>query len=90
MACSRDGVYVFFFKITNVDSGSDMYFKFMLNGSEKITNLVYGRTNPYRSSSNSVVLQLTHGNQVWIEMSTGGTHYATGAGGDQSFSGCLL
>ncbi|XP_078319032.1 complement C1q tumor necrosis factor-related protein 3-like [Crassostrea virginica] len=85
----RDGVYVFFCKITGRDNPSSMYFEFILNGSAKTMNLVYGGSaHPYRTSSNSIVLQLTHGDRVWIKMSTGGNHYS--AGGDLSFSGYLL
>ncbi|XP_078333564.1 uncharacterized protein LOC111101200 isoform X1 [Crassostrea virginica] len=87
----RDGVYVFFCKITSRVNSSDMYFEFTLNGSAKTRNLVLGRSaNPYRTSSNSIVLQLTHGDRVWIKMGTGGKHYSAWAGGDQSFSGYLL
>ena len=87
----RDGVYVFFCKITGSDNSGNMYFEFFLNGSAKTQNLVYGRnTNPYRTSSNSIVLQLTHGDKVWIQMYYGGKHFSTGAGGGQSFSGYLL
>nr|XP_022290582.1 uncharacterized protein LOC111102222 [Crassostrea virginica] len=87
----RDGVYVFFCKITGRDNSGDIRFEFILNGSAKTHNLVYGRsTHPYRTSSNSIVLQLTHGDRVWIKMSEGGKHYNYGAGGDQSFSGYLL
>ncbi|XP_078319056.1 complement C1q tumor necrosis factor-related protein 3-like [Crassostrea virginica] len=87
----RDGVYVFFCKITSYSDPSDMYYEFILNGSAKTQNLVYGRTaNPYRTSSNSIVLQLTHGDRVWIKMYQGGKHWSSGAGGDQTFSGYLL
>ena len=87
----RDGVYVFFCKITGRDNTSDMYFEFILNGSAQTRNLVYGRSaNPYRTSSNSIVLQLTHGDRVWIKIYYGGKHYSYGVGGDQSFSGYLL
>ena len=87
----RDGVYVFFCKITGRDNPSSMSFEFILNGSAKTTNLVLGGSaNPYRTSSNSIVLQLTHGDRVWVKMETGGNHYSWGAGGDQSFSGYLL
>ena len=87
----RDGVYVFFCKITGRDNSGNMYFEFTLNGSAKTENLVYGRSaNPYRTSSNSIVLQLTHGDRVWINMHRGGKHYSISAGGDQSFSGYLL
>ena len=87
----RNGVYVFFCRITGRHNPSDMYFDFILNGSAKTRNLVYGRSaNPYRTSSNSIVLQLTHGDRVWIKMFSGGKHYSYGVGGDQSFSGYLL
>nr|XP_022290425.1 cerebellin-1-like [Crassostrea virginica] len=87
----RDGVYVFFCKITGRDNSIDMRFEFILNSSERTHSLVYGRSAiPYRTSSNSIVLQLTHGDRVWIKMYRGGKHFATGAGGDQSFSGYLL
>ena len=87
----RDGVYVFFCKITGRDNPGDMYFEFTLNGSAKTMNLVYGRpANPYRTSSNSIVLQLAHGDRVWIKMARGGRHYSTSVGGGQSFSGYLL
>ena len=87
----RDGVYVFFCKITSYSDPSDMYYEFILNGSAKTHNLVYGRSaNPYRTSSNSIVLQLTHGDRVWINMVNGGKHFSYGAGGDQTFSGYLL
>ena len=87
----RDGVYVFFCKITGRDNTSDMYFEFVLNGSAKTRNLVLGRSaNPYRTSSNSIVLQLAHGDRVWINMFQGDKHFGYGAGGDQTFSGYLL
>ncbi|XP_078319041.1 complement C1q-like protein 4 [Crassostrea virginica] len=87
----RDGVYVFFCKITSSGSSSEMRFEFILNGSTKTRNLVYGRTgHPYRTSSNSIVLQLRHGDRVWINMYFGGNQWGDGSGGDQSFSGYLL
>nr|XP_022290028.1 complement C1q-like protein 4 [Crassostrea virginica] len=87
----RDGVYVFFCRITAATNPSDMYFDFILNGSRKAGSLVYGRNNnPYRTSSNSIVLQLRHGDRVWVKMTYGGNHYYYGVGGDQSFSGYLL
>ena len=53
----RDGVYVFFCKITSYSDPNEMLFEFILNGSPKTQNLVYGRSaNPYRTSSNSIVL----------------------------------
>ena len=87
----RDGVYVFFCKITGRDNSGEMRFEFILNGSAKTHHLVYGRSaHPYRTSSNSIVLQLTHGDRVWIKMSVGDRHYRSGDGGDQTFSGYLL
>ena len=87
----RDGVYVFFCKITGDINPSDLYFEFILNGSPKTRNLVYGGSaHPYRTSSNSIVLQLTQGDRVWINMVYGGKHFSSGAGGDQTFSGYLL
>ena len=87
----RDGVYVFFCKITSHVNSSDMYFEFTLNGSAKTRNLVLGRSaNPYRTSSNSIVLQLAHGDRVWIKMFQGDKQFGYGAGGDQTFSGYLL
>ena len=87
----RDGVYVFFCKITGRVNPSYMYFEFILNGSAKTRNLVLGGSaNPFRTSSNSIVLQLTHGDRVWVKMYQGGIHYSWGAGGDQTFSGYLL
>ena len=87
----RDGVYVFFCKITGRDNSDNLVFEFILNGSAKTLHLVYGRTDSlYRTSSNSIVLQLSHGDRVWIKMTFGGNHYSYGAGGDQSFSGYLL
>ncbi|XP_078319054.1 complement C1q-like protein 4 [Crassostrea virginica] len=87
----RDGVYVFFCKITGRDNSDNMHFEFILNGSAKTHHLMYGSsTNPYRTSSNSIVLQLTHGDRVCIKMYKGGNHFSSGAGGDQTFSGYLL
>ena len=87
----RDGVYVFFCKISASINANDMLFDFTLNGSMKTQNLVYGRSsNPYRTSSNSIVLQLRHGDRVWIKMSKGGKHYSYSGSGDLSFSGYLL
>nr|XP_022290583.1 complement C1q-like protein 4 [Crassostrea virginica] len=87
----RDGVYVFFCKITIPANSDGMRFEFILNGSAKTHHLVYGNsTNPYGTSSNSIVLKLTHGDRVWIKMWYGGKHYGYGAGGDQTFSGYLL
>ena len=87
----RAGVYVFFCRITAAINAGDLYFEFILNGSAKTTNLVYGRSaNRYRISSNSIVLQLRHGDRVWIKMSVGGNHWNSGVGGDQTFSGYLL
>ena len=87
----QDGVYVFFCGITADINSSIMYFEFILNGSAKTRNLVYGGSKYwYRTTSNSIVLQLTHGDRVWIKMFQGGKHFSYGAGGDQSFSGYLL
>ena len=87
----RDGVYVFFCKITALLNSSDMVFDFILNGSAKTQNLVLGGSNhPARTSSNSIVLQLNHGDRVWIKMTVGGRHFSKGAGGDQTFSSYLL
>ena len=87
----RDGVYVFFCRIIAAINPSDMLFEFILNGSTKTRNMVQGRSPyPYRTSSNSIALQLRHGDRVWIKMYYGGKLYSTGAGGDQSFSGYLL
>ena len=87
----RYGVYVFFSRITAAMNPSDMVFEFILNASAKTRNLVFGRSaNPYRTSSNSIVLQLTHGDRVWIKMYVGGKHFSSLVGGDQSFSGYLL
>ena len=87
----RDGVYVFFCRITAAYNPGDMSFEFILNGSAKTYHLVYGRTDsPNRSSSTSIVLQLTYGDRVWIKMYIGGKHWSAGAGGDQSFSGYML
>ena len=87
----RDGVYVFFCKITGRDISDNMYFEFILNGSPKTRHFVFGNPDhPYRTSSNSIVLQLTHGDRVWINMYNGDRHFSSGAGGDQTFSGYLL
>ena len=87
----RDGVYVFFCRITAAINSHDMFFQFILNGSSKYQSLVYGRTaNPYRTTSNSIVLQLLHGDRVWVKMVQGGNHYSYGLSGDQTFSGYLL
>ena len=87
----RDGVYVFFCRITGAYNPDSMFFEFILNGSAKTRNLVFGRSaNPYRTSFDSIVLQLHHKDKVWIKMMTGGNHYSSGTGGDQSFSGYLL
>ena len=73
----RAGVYALFCRITADTNPMDMYFKFILNGSVKTRNLVYGRnTNPYRTSSNSIVLQLSHEDRVWINISTGIEHFS--------------
>lgn len=86
-----DGVYVFFCKITQATSSHDMFYQFILNGSVTTQTLVFGRSDrTYRTSSNLIVLQLIHGDRVWIKMVTGGEHYAYSTGGDQSFSGFLL
>lgn len=90
-AAPFDGTYVFFCRITGAINSGDLYFEFMLNGSAKTRNLVYSRTSvKYRTSSNLIVLQLSHRDRVWINMYQGGNHFAYGAGGDQSFSGFLL
>ena len=87
----RDGVYVFFCRITAAYNPDSMFFEFILNGSAKTRTLVFGRsTNPYRTSFDSIVLRLSHGDRVWIKMVTGGNHYSSGTGGDQTFSGYLL
>lgn len=86
-----DGAYAFFCKITQSSNNDDMYFQFILNGSAKTNNLVFGRSDrTHRTSSNLIILQLIHGDMVWIKMSQGGHHYNWGAGGDQSFSGFML
>ena len=61
----RDGVYVFFCRITGINNSGDLFFEFTLNGPAKTRNLLLGGSaNPYRSSSNSIVLQLRHGEEV--------------------------
>ena len=87
----RDGVYVFFCRITGTENASDMVFEFIMNGLVKTRNLLFARSpNPYRTSSSSIVLQLSHGDRVWIKMALGGNHFNAGVGGDQTFSGYLL
>lgn len=67
----------FFCKITKLLNSHDMCFQFILNGSARTQNLVYGRSDhAYRTSSNLIVLQLIRGDRNWIRMY-----------GDQSFSG---
>lgn len=86
-----DGVYVFFCKITQDSNNHDMYYQFILNGSVKTQTLVFGRLDhTHRTSSNLIVLQLIHGDRVWIKMSSGGVHFSISTEGDQSFSGFLL
>lgn len=86
-----DGVYVFFCKITQASNSHDMYFEFILNGSAKTNNLVYGRSDDeHRTSSNLIVLELNRRDRVWIKIISGGLHYNYAAGGDQSFSGFML
>lgn len=86
-----DGVYVFFCKITQDSNNHDMFYQFILNGSVKTQTLVFGRLDhTHRTSSNLIVLQLIHGDRVWIKMSSGGVHFSISTEGDQSFSGFLL
>ena len=87
----RDGVYVFFCRITSDSNSGSIYFEFTRNGSAKTRNLLHGGSAPpYRTSSYSIVLQLRHGDRVWIKIFQGGKHYSYGPGGDQTFSGYLL
>ena len=61
----REGVYVFFCKITGQDNPSSIIYEFILNCSVKTQNLVYeSSTNPLRTSSNSIMLQLRQGDRV--------------------------
>nr|XP_022290423.1 small heat shock protein hspM-like [Crassostrea virginica] len=60
----RNGVYVLFCRITGINNSGDLFFEFTLNGSAKTRNLLLGGSaHPYRSSSNSIVLQLRHGDR---------------------------
>lgn len=86
-----DGVYVFFCKITQSVNDNDLYYQFILNGSVKTVTLVFGRSDDTnRTSSTLIVLQLSRGDRVWIQMKQGGRHWGQRDGGDQSFSGFML
>lgn len=86
-----DGVYVFFCKITQSVNDNDLYYQFILNGSVKTVTLVFGRSDDTnRTSSTLIVLQLSRGDRVWIQMKHGGSHWGQRDGGDQSFSGFML
>ena len=83
----RDCVYVFFRRISGINNSIHL-FEFTLIGSAKTQNLLLGGSaNPYRTSSNSIVLQVRQGDRVWIKMVLGGKHNCADAGGDQTFSG---
>ena len=83
----RDGVYVFFCRITGTENPSDMVFEFIMNGLAKTRNLLIAKSpTPYRTSSSSIVLSLNHGDKVWIKMALGGYHFNAGVGGYQTYS----
>ena len=89
LTAPRDGVDVLFRRISGINNSVHL-FEFTLNGSAKTQKLwLGGSANPYRTSSNSIVLQVRQGDRVWIKMVLGGKHNSADAGGDQTFSGWL-
>ncbi|XP_062595695.1 uncharacterized protein LOC134257062 [Saccostrea cucullata] len=85
-----DGHFVFF---VNVQGYSDksVYTYIVLNGSAKVTTMVYNGDNEYYDSGpNLVVLRLIKGDRVWVKHYFGSGYYTDGDAPVTTFSGFLI
>jgi glucuronosyltransferase len=88
-ACHQPGVYVFYWVTTNKDT-TYMDSELVVNGEEQCQAFSdSGNHNDYTVASNTVVVDLKQGDQVWIRI---GTWHDGQLGGEKrtSFSGWLL
>ncbi|XP_062588927.1 uncharacterized protein MG328 homolog [Saccostrea cucullata] len=85
-----DGHFVFFVNVQSYSTYS-MYTYIVLNGSAKVTTLVYnGGNESYDAGPNLVVLRLIKGDQVWVKYYTGTGYYTQGDAPVTTFSGFLI
>lgn len=83
------GVYVFICKITERQNSVGPTIYFVKNGANQGSNVgTEGPSNSFRSSSSSIVLELSPGDRVWLKIH--GSYYTKTLDGDQLFTGFML
>lgn len=83
------GVYVFICKITERQNSGGPTIYFVKNGASQGSNVgTEGPSNSFRSSSSSIVLELSPGDRVWLKIH--GNYYARALDGNQLFTGFML
>ncbi|XP_062595696.1 uncharacterized protein LOC134257063 [Saccostrea cucullata] len=83
-----DGHFVFFVNVQG--SSYDVKTYLVLNGSAKVTTLVYYISERYEAGPNLAVLRLIKGDRVWVKHYTGTGYYTTGDAPVTTFSGFLI
>lgn len=85
------GVYVFICKITDIQNSVGPTIYFVKNGASQSFNIGNeGPTNSFRSSSSSIVLELSPGDRVWVKIVITSYFHVQTMHGEQIFTGFLL
>lgn len=86
------GVYVFICKITERQNSDGPTIFFVKNGASQGSNVGNeGPTNSFRSSSSSIVLELSPEDRVWVRVNSIGNNFITKTlDGEQMLTGFLL
>lgn len=85
------GVYVFICKITERQNSVGPTVYFVKNGASQGSNVGNeGPTNSFRSSSSSIVLELSPGDRVWVKVVGVHSFYPESIDGELILTGFLL
>ena len=90
--CQIPGVYWFTFTMARLDSSTNTYVDLLKDGNKIVRAQAHENHGSAEAaqSTNSVVLQLDTGNQVWIQCASGGKIYGSNNFKLTTFSGFLL
>lgn len=84
-----DGAYVFMMHIHRAAVTKSPYVKLMKDGEMQVATYDYGTSDAYDTASNSVILELVEGEQVWLQLDQG-NEINSNSNRYTSFSGYML
>lgn len=83
------GAYTFMFNIHMASTTNSPYVKLMLNGQMQLAAHDYDYSDAYDSATNSLILELKQGDQVWLQLDQGNEVHSN-SNKYTTFSGYLL